>query len=86
MVIPQQTATITDRGQRVTYDKPAHVQFVLDMRAAGITVRHYDGRFCYSGPAAATGADADAQAILGATQVRLQSDQLGLRTIFYPTT
>ncbi len=56
-------------------------RFVEDMRAAGLKVRYYRGRFRWRGPAVAV---ADLQEALGATQVRCQWDHLGLDKVVYP--
>ena len=73
-------------GVTYTYDDPRYLKFVEDMRENGIPVQHYNGRWYYSGPAAVTNRheDIDLQDIMRATQVRLQTDSMGLETIVYP--
>lgn len=66
------------------YDNSRYVQFVEDMRAAGIPVRHYNGRWSYSGPAASTDDEFSLQDIMRATRVELTTDSLGLGHILYP--
>lgn len=66
------------------YEDERHQQFVKDMRAAGIPVRDYHGRFYYHGPAAVTNDEFDEQDIYSATKVKLTRDNLGLGLILYP--
>jgi hypothetical protein len=47
------------------YSEPEHRQFCLDMAAAQLPVKHYDGRFYWSGPSVIVG---DLQDVLGATR------------------
>lgn len=73
-----------DEDQLPEYEKEHHQRFVAECRAAGIPVRHYDGRFNYHGPAASTSDDFDEQDIIRATTVNPQRDNLGLGMILYP--
>jgi hypothetical protein len=56
------------------------------MNAQGYRVRHYHGRYYYSGPAVETSREdyIDLQDIMRATDVRLRTDSLGRETIVYP--
>jgi hypothetical protein len=56
------------------------------MQKAGIPVRHYRGRWYWTGPAAVTDRDngLEEQDIIRATKVRLQRDNLALDWILYP--
>lgn len=66
------------------YDNEICNQFVDDMEAAGYDVEHYRGRSFWTGPAVrATERDRE-QDIIRATKVRLQSDSMGLGSIWYP--
>lgn len=73
-------------GVLYTYDNPIYLKFVEDMNEQGFKVRHYHGRWYYSGPAVETSRrdDIDLQDIMRATKVRLRTDNLGLETIVYP--
>jgi hypothetical protein len=68
------------------YDSDICNQFVRDMQAAGIPVRHYRGRNFYTGPAAVSDRDEGLfeQDIIRATEVKLQHDNMGLEWILYP--
>jgi hypothetical protein len=63
------------------YTQPEHRQFVLDMEAAGLVVRHFEGRNFYQGPAVEVD---DIQDALSRTTVRCQWDHRGLGFIVYP--
>ncbi len=65
------------------YDNAVCNQFVTDMEQAGFDVEHYHGRFFWEGPAVRCERE-DEQDVIRATKVRLQSDSMGLGTIFYP--
>lgn len=65
------------------YESRDHNRFVKDMRAAGLRLRHYNGRWFWSGPAVSVDRVQDAQK---ATKVRCQWDQLGMGYIVYPVT
>lgn len=56
-------------------------RFVEDMRAAGLEVRYYRGRFHWRGPAVVV---SDLQDALGATKVPCQWDHMALDKIVYP--
>ena len=73
-------------GALYTYDDPRYLKFVEDMNAQGYRVRHYHGRYYYSGPAVQTSSEdyIDLQDIMRATDVRLRTDSLGRETIVYP--
>jgi hypothetical protein len=64
-----------------TYTRPEHLRFVEDMEAAGLEVRHYEGRFFYSGPAVFVD---DIQDALSHTKVPCQWDHMGLGFVVYP--
>lgn len=57
------------------------VQFIEDMEAAGLEIRHYRGRFFWEGPAVEVDNIQDA---MQATKVRVQYDNMGLGFIVYP--
>jgi len=63
------------------YSEPEHRQFCLDAAAAQLPVKHYDGRFYWSGPCVI--AD-DLQDVLGATKVKCVWDELDSRFVVYP--
>lgn len=63
------------------YSHPEHREFCLDMAAAHLPVKHYDGRFFWSGPSVAV---ADLQDVLGATKIKCVWDELGDRFVVYP--
>jgi hypothetical protein len=63
------------------YEHPDHVQFVEDMQAAGFEVRHYAGRFFWSGPAVIMEKPQDWQLN---TAVKCQHDNLGDVRLVYP--
>ncbi|MEG4087892.1 hypothetical protein, partial [Microcoleus sp. Pol12B4] len=69
------------RGITNRYFHPEHRQFCLDMAAAQLRVKHYDGRFYWSGPSAIVG---DLQDVLGATKVKCVWDELDSRFVVYP--
>jgi hypothetical protein len=73
-------------GATYTYDDPRYLKFVEDMQEQGFRVRHYHGRWYYSGPAVQTSRNdcIDLQDIMRATDVRLRTDSMGLETIVYP--
>lgn len=71
-------------GRVYHYTIPAHIQFVNDMKAAGIPVRHYMGRCFWEGPAAYSGDDFSPDDIVRATKVKLQRDSMGLDKVLYP--
>ena len=68
-------------GTANRYSEPEHRQFCLDMAAAQLPVRHYDGRFYWSGPSAIVG---DLQDVLGATKIKCVWDELDSRFVVYP--
>jgi len=63
------------------YTVPDHVRFVMDMKKAGLGVRHYHGKFYYHGPA--TVCD-NIQEVLSKTNVGCRWDNLGEGFIVYP--
>jgi hypothetical protein len=63
------------------YTKPEHRQFVEDMEAAGMEVRHYEGRDFYRGPAVDVN---DIQDALSKTTVKCRWDNLGRGFIVHP--
>lgn len=67
------------------YTKESHVNFVNDMRFAGLgeSLRHYKGRFYWEGPAVSV-SRSDLQKAYGATTVKCQEDSMGLGVIIYP--
>ncbi len=58
-----------------------HLRFVEDMEEAGLDVRHYRGRFFWTGPAVVVD---DLQDALSATRVRCQWDNMGRGWVVYP--
>jgi hypothetical protein len=68
------------------YDNEACNQFVEDMARQGFPVRHYRGRSFWEGPAVVTDREEgiEEQDLIRATKVRLQQDNMGLETIWYP--
>jgi hypothetical protein len=63
------------------YAKPEHRQFIEDMEAAGLEVRHYRGWNFYVGPAVEVD---DIQDALSRTKVECRWDHLGLGYIVHP--
>jgi hypothetical protein len=63
------------------YSEPEHRQICLDMTAAQLPVKHYDGRFYWSGPSVIVD---DLQNALGATKVKCIWDELDSRFVLYP--
>ena len=63
------------------YSEPEHRQFCLDVAAAQLPVKHYDGRFYWSGPSVIID---DLQDVLGATKVKCVWDELDSRFVVYP--
>jgi hypothetical protein len=63
------------------YAKPEHRQFIEDMTAAGLQVRHYHGRNFCQGPAVGVDNIHDA---LSRTTVECRWDHLGLGFIVHP--
>lgn len=68
-------------GTTNRYLEPEHRQFCLDMAAAQLPVKHYDGRFYWSGPSAIVD---DLQDVLGATKVKCVWDEMDSRFVVYP--
>lgn len=68
-------------GTTNRYSEPEHRQFCLDVAAAQLPVKHYDGRFYWSGPSAIVD---DLQDVLGATKVKCVWDELDSRFVVYP--
>ncbi|MEG3877907.1 hypothetical protein QT972_11045 [Microcoleus sp. herbarium7] len=63
------------------YTNPEHKQFCLDMIRASIPVKHYNGRFFWSGPAASV---SDIQDVLSYTKVKCVWDESGRDYVVYP--
>ena len=63
------------------YDKKSYKKFVKDMEAAGLTIRHYRGRFFWEGPSVHVD---NLQEALSETKVPCQWDNLGLGYVVYP--
>lgn len=64
------------------YPNPKDQKFVEQVRKAGMTVRYYDGRNFFSGPAVV---HADPQAVIRATTMPVQWDNMGKTDfIIYP--
>ncbi|MEG3838822.1 hypothetical protein [Microcoleus sp. herbarium14] len=76
---PRQGSAVMGVANR--YSEPEHRQFCLDMAAAQIPVRHYGGRFFWSGPAARV---ADIQDVLSCTKVKCLWDESGGSFVVYP--
>ncbi|MEG4034601.1 hypothetical protein QUA03_12325 [Microcoleus sp. S36b_A4] len=76
---PRQGSAVMGIANR--YSEPEHRQFCLDMAAAQLPVKHYDGRFLWSGPSVIVG---DLQDVLGATKVKCVWDEVGSRFVVYP--
>jgi hypothetical protein len=68
-------------GTTNRYLEPEHRQFCLDAAAAQLPVKHYDGRFYWSGPSVIVN---DLQDVLGATKVKCVWDELDTRFVVYP--
>ena len=75
----------TTEGTEFKTSRPQEVQFIVDMKAAGIPWRVYSGRnmFGRECPAAVTGEEFTDQDIYRATEVRLLRDSLGKNNILY---
>jgi hypothetical protein len=76
---PHQGSAVMGIANR--YSEPEHRQFCLDMAAAQLRVKHYDGRFYWSGPSVIVG---DLQDVLGVTKVKCVWDELDSRFVVYP--
>jgi hypothetical protein len=76
---PGGIGTVDVDGHR--YSRVDVVQFVRDMRIAGLEVMHYCGRFGWEGPAVTVD---DLQISFYATKVKLQWDGMGLGWVVYP--
>ncbi|MFH1690585.1 MAG: hypothetical protein ABIE42_10185 [Candidatus Eisenbacteria bacterium] len=63
------------------YDNKKHQRFSDECAAAGLDVENYRGRCFYEGPAVRTD---DRQAVIRATTVPLQWDNMGKGWIVYP--
>lgn len=68
-------------GTTNRYSEPEHRQFCLDVAAAQLPVKHYDGRFYWSGPSVIVD---DLQDVLGATKIKCVWDELDTRFVVYP--
>lgn len=60
-------------------------QFVWDMLKAGRTPYHYNGRFCWEGPAVDIDEGESFQTVVRETKVTLQTDGMGLGLVVYPS-
>jgi len=58
-----------------------HEKFRDDMEAAGFEVEEYEGRYFWKGPAVYSG---DPEAVMAATSVVCQKDQMGKEYVIYP--
>lgn len=65
------------------YDSDTCNQFVEDMEAAGLSVRHYRGRWFWTGPAVEV-ERWQRDDVARATSVALQQDDMGLGIVVYP--
>lgn len=63
-------------------EKPTHAKFRRDMKKAGFEVIDYKGRFFYDGPAVICRPN-QRQEVYRSTDVRLQSDNMGLDYVLY---
>ena len=72
------------RARRPSEAGMKHQQFTEDMEAAGYEVKPYRGRNFYDGPSVRIDR-AELQDVIRVTAVRLQTDQLGLGLVVYPT-
>jgi len=66
------------------YEKKHHIIFVERAKEAGFEVEHYHGRNFWEGPAVRVRDSYEAQELIRATSMRLQSDNMGLGFIYYP--
>lgn len=69
----------------LTYNSEVGNVFVQDMEAAGFEVRQYSGRFFWQGPAVNAGDHEEFLAVIRATEVPVQWDNMGKGWIVYPT-
>ena len=67
-----------------SYDNKTCNTFVSDMEAAGFAVEHYRGRYFWEGPAVRAKNFDEAQDVIRATKIKLQSDSMGHSSIWYP--
>ena len=83
-ILTERDSDGTERKYRVT--KPEHVAFVNDMEENGYgdVLREYSGRCNYHGPAVVV-EDYLLQDVIRATEVRLRTDSMGLKTVVYPS-
>ena len=65
------------------YIDPDHKQFCSDMILASIPVSHYNGRFCWRGPAVRV---SDIQDVLSYTKIKCMWDESGRDYVVYPKT
>ena len=63
------------------YQSDNYFQFIVDMHRAGISLRHYNGRNYYRGPAVVVRSIQDA---MMHTKVPCQWDNMGLDFVVYP--
>ena len=64
------------------YENERYNRFVRDMLEANLEPYHYRGRFFYEGPAVNVD---DTQDAIRATKVKVQTDNMGLGFVVYPT-
>ena len=62
---------------------PRYAQFAEELQDAGYEVYRYRGRFYYDGPAVNCSHE-EYQDIIRATQVKVQSDSMGMGLVVYP--
>jgi hypothetical protein len=63
------------------YKQDSYRRFVAECYDAGLSLRHYNGRFYFKGPAVVT---SDISIVIRATTVEVQWDNMGLDWIVYP--
>ena len=69
---------------KLEYDVEQLNEFVRDMESAGYRVRHYRGRFHWTGPAVEVRDMQEFWDVTGFTDVKLQRDDMGKGYIVYP--
>lgn len=69
---------------KLKYDDANCNRFVRDMEKAGFEVEHYRGRNYYTGPAVRVEGQKEMLAVIRATKITLQRDDMGLGSIWYP--
>jgi hypothetical protein len=66
---------------KINYTVPEHIQFVEDMKNAGLKVKLYHGRYFWHGPSVDVNNLQDA---LSNTKVPCQWDNMGMLYVVYP--